>query len=60
MQYLKENIVDCWIAEAQRRSIDEIMLEILDGNQDLFETLRDSLKTMRYHSPQSVSRGGDF
>ena len=37
--------VEAWISEAQTRSIEEIMLEIIDGDQDLYEILRDELSS---------------
>ncbi len=37
--------IEAWISSAQTRSIDEIMLEILDGNQDLYAILRDELSS---------------
>jgi hypothetical protein len=40
-----ENVLDHWIDYAQIKSIDEIMLEILDGNEDAFIVLRDFIKT---------------
>jgi hypothetical protein len=36
---IREESVDRWISSAQTRSIEEIMLEIIDGNQDLYEIL---------------------
>lgn len=37
--------VEAWIAEAQSRSIEEIMLEIIDSDQDLYEILNDELSS---------------
>lgn len=36
---VSKELVERWISSAQTRSIEEIMLEIIDGNQDLYEIL---------------------
>jgi len=48
MKYLEEagiavskDVIEMWIQAAQIRTIEEIMLEILDGNQDLFFILNE-------------------
>jgi hypothetical protein len=37
--------IEAWIAAAQSRSIEEIMLEIIDSDQDLYEILSDELSS---------------
>jgi hypothetical protein len=37
--------IETWIGAAQTRSIEEIMLEILEGDQDLYAILRDELSS---------------
>lgn len=43
--HVSEAMVDTWISSAQIHSIEEIMLEIIDGNQDLYEVLSDELSS---------------
>jgi hypothetical protein len=49
---IEESIIAMWISDAQSRSIDEIMLEILDGDLNLFEILRDEASS---GTPQDLS-----
>jgi hypothetical protein len=49
---IDESTVTKWISDAQNRSIDEIMLEILEGNLKLFEVLRDEASS---GTPQDLS-----
>ena len=37
--------IEAWISAAQIRSVEEIMLELLDGDQDLYEVLNDELSS---------------
>jgi len=42
--YCKEEIIDQWIEQAQNRSMDEIMMELLDHREDVVIALRDEAK----------------
>jgi len=41
---LSKEMIDKWIEAAQVRTIEEIMLQILDGNEDLYLLLRDEAR----------------